>query len=235
LGHLYFLTNSLDESEECYRNAAALDRGQTSRVQLDLLHNLGVVYQARRDWTKAISHFEKALELARQLDYVEGEITIQVNLGYTHLLAKSASQALEFQNIAVGRAKIHGDTDLLLRALAGRGDTLKYLGQFDEANSDFQAAIEIIERVRQQLVDESNRISFFGAGKPALYNRIVLLFTYELHRLSDAFAYVERSRSRAFVDLLSTAMMNVSAEQTGTQIISSFDQVHRLLAFAANE
>ena len=49
---------------------------------------------------------------------------------------------------------------------------------------------------------EVDRISFFGAGKPTLYRRIVTLLVVDLYQLTEAFHYVERSRSRAFLDLL---------------------------------
>ncbi len=229
LGHLYFLTNALDESEACYRQAALLEPEQTSRVQVDLLHNLGVVYQARKDWARAISHFDQALEMARTLGYAIGEVTILINLGYTYLMAQSISQALGAQNEAVKLAKGYGDPDLLLRALAGRGDTLKRVGALDAARADYEEAIGIVERLRQVLVDESDRISFFGFGNPALYSRIVSLFAYQLHRPVDAFLYVERSRSRAFVDLLSSSLLNISADQASPQGMGSFEDVCSLL------
>ncbi len=80
------------------------------------------------------------------------------------------------------------------------GYAYERLNRRPEAIPQYKAAIELIERERSSLGSEGKRIEFL-LEKEIVYKRLVPLLI-EVGQLEEAWQYMERARSRAFVDLL---------------------------------
>ncbi|RJR21077.1 MAG: CHAT domain-containing protein [Desulfobacteraceae bacterium] len=87
------------------------------------------------------------------------------------------------------------------RAYESKGKKVKALEHYQEA-------IRIVERQRATIFTERERIAFFSA-KGELYDRIILLLV-DLSRPGEALEYLERSKSRAFLDLLGSRRIILS-------------------------
>jgi len=74
-------------------------------------------------------------------------------------------------------------------------------GKFDEAYHNYKKSIEVIENLRE-LVKLPERREGFLKNKIDVYTSMVML-CLKLKDVSKAFEYVERSKSRVFVDMLS--------------------------------
>ncbi len=85
---------------------------------------------------------------------------------------------------------------------AGRSETYRRSGNILNAVVDLKEAVTIIESVRRRLFQDTERLSFFGEGKGHIYARLIIMLHKELQQDADALNYVERSRSRAFLDVL---------------------------------
>ena len=86
-------------------------------------------------------------------------------------------------------------------------------GRLRDALTQYEEAIKIIERQRSTIFTENQRISFFAA-KQDLYSRSICLLT-RLKQPEKALEYVERSKSRAFVDVLGSTQLTLkTGEQT---------------------
>jgi len=93
------------------------------------------------------------------------------------------------------------------------GSGYEALGDHRKALTQYEEAIRIIERQRTTIYTEKQRISFFAA-KQALYRRIIALLA-TTGQAGKALEYVERSKSRAFVDLLGSSQLTLkSSAQT---------------------
>lgn len=112
---------------------------------------------------------------------------------------EEAAQTLD-QVIASPRLKDAGDLHWL--ALAERARVAERLGKPAEAVEFYRRAIEVIERQRSTLNTEASKIGFIG-DKQAVYGRIVASLVLQ-GRVAEAFDYVERSKSRALVDMLAS-------------------------------
>ena len=77
--------------------------------------------------------------------------------------------------------------------------------QPEKALAQYEEAARIIERQRTTIFTERQRISFFAA-KQELYDRIIRLLV-SLERPDEALQYVERAKSRAFVDVLGSSKL----------------------------
>lgn len=81
-----------------------------------------------------------------------------------------------------------------------RGNILKRQGRIDETLIAYRQAIETIEALRTTAEGEDVKIGLLGTTQQ-VYEAMVLL-CLEQGRTVDAFNYVERARSRAFLDTL---------------------------------
>lgn len=95
-------------------------------------------------------------------------------------------------------------------ALYDRGRLAERNGNRSKAIEFFEKAIEIIEFQRATINTEASKIGFVG-DKQAVYQYLVKVL-YEDGQYEKAFEYVERSKSRALVDLLATKKDFVARE-----------------------
>lgn len=92
--------------------------------------------------------------------------------------------------------------DIYWQVLFDRGRISEMEGQLAEAVQYFRQAIEVIEQQRSSINTEASKIGFVG-DKQAVYGRLIAVLI-EQGRTAEAFDYVERSKSRALVDMLAS-------------------------------
>ena len=102
--------------------------------------------------------------------------------------------------LAIPQIKDNGDIYWLI--LYDRGKIAEAEGNLKEAIDFYQKAIEVIERQRSSINTEASKIGFVGNKQQVYHALIAALFVTEQH--AKAFEYVERSKSRALVDLLAS-------------------------------
>jgi len=90
-----------------------------------------------------------------------------------------------------------------------RGQALQRQGRLDEAYAAYAQAIDSIEALGGATESEEIKISLLGTTQQ-IYEAMVLL-CLELGREAEAFHYVERARSRAFLDSLAKKAPELSA------------------------
>lgn len=112
-----------------------------------------------------------------------------------HAEAKAAFD----EALASPRVKDMGD--LYWVALFERGRIAETEKQFDLAATHYRQAVDIVELQRSSINTESSKIGFVG-DKQSLYARLIGILVAQ-GKLAEAFDYVERSKSRALVDMLS--------------------------------
>lgn len=84
--------------------------------------------------------------------------------------------------------------------LFDRGRIAEKEGNLKEAIEFYEKAVEIIEQQRSTISIEAGKIGFVG-DKQAVYHSLIAAL-YAGKQIAKAFEYVERSKSRALVDLL---------------------------------
>lgn len=113
----------------------------------------------------------------------------------------------------IKRAKEGYDKLLQVRQVADNGEIYWLLlfdrgriaageGDIEGAINFWKRAIEVIEQQRSSINTEANKIGFVG-DKQAVYGRLVALLLQQ-GRVAEGFGYVERSKSRALVDMLAS-------------------------------
>lgn len=103
---------------------------------------------------------------------------------------------------ALRNARIRDHGELYWITLFERGRIAEIDKNYNEAIEFYRRAIDVIELQRSSINTEANKIGFVG-DKQQVYARLVAGLV-ELGRASEAFGYVERSKSRALVDILAS-------------------------------
>jgi CHAT domain-containing protein/tetratricopeptide (TPR) repeat protein len=195
-----------------------IDAAATLFERLGLPNYLGFVY-----WQKGYIHhifgdelaaensYRRALPLAESPQF--GQLSLAMDiwwyLGVLYHTQGRWDAALEYYDHALSLATRLDRQHQLCRIHYRRGQAFQQQGRLAEALEAFQAAIDGIETLGSATQGEDVKISLFGTTQQ-LYEATVLLLL-ELGRPADAFHYVERARSRAFLDSLAKKSPELSA------------------------
>jgi tetratricopeptide (TPR) repeat protein len=99
-------------------------------------------------------------------------------------------------------------------SLLDRGKIAEAEGNLGEAIDFYQRAIEVIEQQRSTINTETSKIGYVG-DKQQVYHRMVVALVTD-RQPAKAFEYVERSKARALVDLLSSKQDFASGDHRPT-------------------
>lgn len=98
--------------------------------------------------------------------------------------------------------RVQGFGTIYWQALYGRGRASEKQGDLAAAIRDYQDAIAVIESQRRSIDTEAGRVSFVG-DKQNVYRDLIAILSKQ-GRDGEAFAYAERGKARALVDILAT-------------------------------
>jgi CHAT domain-containing protein len=149
---------------------------------------------------KEFLHYKCQFEVGR---------TAEAKAGYDSLLKKS---------------KIRDNGDIYWMILYDRGRIAEQEGDLKGAVGYYRQAVEVIEQQRSTINTETSKIGFVG-DKQAVYRQLVAALFAD-RQYDAAFEYVERSKSRALVDML-------AAKQDFAVTSGDPDKVKDLLAMAS--
>ncbi|MEM7670779.1 MAG: hypothetical protein AAF317_16880, partial [Pseudomonadota bacterium] len=143
-----------------------------------------------------------------------GLVTIEATWAQALLESGDARGAADVADKATSFAIAEGQTDMLWQLQALRGEALQALGRDNDAERAFRAAQAAIDSVSGSLASDASKRQF-GVGKEEITRRLV---AYDLERddLAQAYADLERARSRAFVDMLGS--LRLSSGRGGAQV-----------------
>jgi tetratricopeptide (TPR) repeat protein len=173
---------------------------------------LANVYYAQGNYHQAISTYEKALDGSRQIGDRRNECTWLNNLGqsYRSLARKQLNvnkraiylqKAKEFfqKSITLAHEISFSDSEMIGQTNLGHIH-VSDLEDYESGHVCYKNAIEILEKTRGMLVEESHRIGFFGQALDA-YNGLIALYLAQAN-WQDAWTTIEKARSRTLVEQL---------------------------------
>jgi CHAT domain-containing protein len=159
------------------------------------------LFLLRNGWpAQAWSWLQDAAKLHAELGMVDELVQDRINEGNACRKLELLDQAREAFENAYEIASEHGLTDSEWLAAAGLGDLELSLDEIKAARKHFEAAVAAIEAQRALLLTEPRKINFF-ITKEHVYKRLIQVLLAQ-DRKDLAFLAVERSRSRALLDLM---------------------------------
>ena len=167
--------------------------------ELSCYTNLGNAYHSLGDYGKAIEYHEKSLEIAKEIGDRAGESRCYANLGIAYNILGDFRKAIEYHEKSLEIAKETGDIDL--ERLGNLNLCRVYYESKPELAYNYcKHSIELSEMISGRLVEEEHKIGFYAQASDAYQLMVPLCLKSKNGK--EAFEYTEKSKSRAFLDLL---------------------------------
>jgi CHAT domain-containing protein/tetratricopeptide (TPR) repeat protein len=173
--------------------------------------NLGTAYHSLGDSKRAIEYYEKAVQLAKEIGYRAGESICYLNLGSAYYDLGDFSRAIEYYGNALGIAELLGKVDYE-RDITFNLGYLYYESNPELAYKYCRRSIELSEIIGAKLVEEQYIIGFHGQTSNVYQTMVPLCL--KLKRETEAFENTERSKSRAFLEVLASTKIKPTVELT---------------------
>jgi len=174
------------------------------------LSNIGIVYLEKGQFEEALSQYEESLKIQREIGDVEGEGATLENVGTVYWNLGKYERALSAYEEALKIQREIGDLDGIYGSSWGMGNSYRNLKKYTEAIDSYIMAIDTLEQIRGDITTEEYKTSFME-NKMEVYEELIELLM-EMEREEEAYDYMERARSRAFLDMLATRSFALEGE-----------------------
>jgi CHAT domain-containing protein/tetratricopeptide (TPR) repeat protein len=162
----------------------------------------GMLHHALGHESQSEMWYRRSLEISQVPEHSNTAVTMDawLLLGLLYQTQGQWPQALDAIESAARLARDLRNTHSTALTHFRRGDIYKAWGRSDAAIEEYQEAIVLLETMRGAAAVEDVKLGLLGATQQ-IYEAMVLL-CLDLGRPAEAFHYVERARSRAFLDTL---------------------------------
>ena len=220
LGLIYRQQGDHATALDYFQQAKTLDESLKSQWGLGYDHrNIGISLLALERLEEAESHFLKAEQISADIHNVINWVKALLELGNVNTALLRPDKALDYFERAHELSRRYGIKEVEWRAAAGKATLLREQGKHADALAWFTKGVEVVEGMRAALKIDELRNSF-QTNKLDLYRDIITLLI-AMNRTDDAFNFLERSRSRSFIDLLGNQKLefkNQEDQETWTRI-----------------
>lgn len=192
-----------DEAKECLLWSLSLSRNELNNKTLQglILTNLSHIYWSLSESEKARDCLENALDLSKQMNDKSTEANILASMAILDLEAlnceearRHAESALEIST-RIYNPSVQSDANFIL----GTIEDCTYNNP-EKAYEFYKKALSISETLRNNLMLDDFKISFFE-NYVSVYQQMISL-CIRMDKTEEAFTYIEKSKSRALVDML---------------------------------
>jgi CHAT domain-containing protein/Flp pilus assembly protein TadD len=178
------------------------------------LSNIGGVYKDKGEKQKALDYYQQSLPLARAIEDRNGEARTLNNIGTVYDDLNEKQKATEYFNQALPLYRAVGNRSGEAGALYNLASLAHKSGNLAESLTNIEAAITIVESLRNKIVSRELRTSYFATVQK--YYEFYIELLMQLHKqkptenyVGKAFQASERARARGLLELLSEANVNI--------------------------
>ncbi|MDD8021408.1 MAG: CHAT domain-containing protein, partial [Acidobacteriota bacterium] len=182
--------------------------------QVAVLNNIGSLKAHLDENLNALYYLNKARSLAERIKLNSYLVSIYTNIGIIYARQGDYQNSSLYYDKAIDLALSENENRTLWESYLEKGNLLKKQGKLAEAQFYYLNSINIIEGFRSKLSMEEDKASFLGSDKrlDAYHNLIDLLFNLNKEKedrtfLAQAFNYMERAKSRAFLDSIESSSL----------------------------
>ena len=236
LGLVYRQRGDLQKSLTFFEEAKTIDERLNSRWGLGYDHrNIGISQLKLGKLQEAEGNFLLAEEHSAAIKNVINQAKAVLELGNVNRDMQKNEKAASYYDHAYELATTYGIKEVQWRAAEGAAALKWRDGSHDAALRWYAEAVTIVEGMRAELKIDSLRNSY-QVNKQDLYRDLITLLV-ELGKPEEAFNYLERSRSRSFIDLLGNQKLplkNPDDEQSVEQLADLQRRIEALTAEIAS-
>jgi len=227
LGAIQAEQGNYDAAVQYYERTLVLARELRDRtLEAKLFNNLGSAAHAQKKFDDALRHYRQGFQIARKIESSELEGTFLIGIGTIYALQGNRDRAIQLQEASLAIARRFNDRHQEIIALINLGYTFWEADDLAAAEKVLKQAANVAESLRVDL-DDSAKVSIFDTQNQ-LYSLLQQVLVAQ-NRPEAALEVAERSRARAFVELLAQRQAAQSERQT-----SHSDRIDRLPPFPSN-
>lgn len=207
--------HDLKTALEDYKQALQIFQQLGDRVREGVaLNNIGNAYNRGKDFGAALDYFGRALAVRRETKNQQGEAATLNNIGTVYLATGEYRKALDYftQSNAIVHAVGYRRGEAL--TLYWMAHALDGLGGTPDATDRMEECIRILESVRNDLVGEEDRATYFASNEE--YYKFYVGLLMKLQRQDSSRGYgaaalqaSERAHARILLDQLNEARVNL--------------------------
>ena len=165
--------------------------------------HLGSSYHNMSNYEKAIFYHEEALNIAKDIDDRKGESNCYLNLGLVYFDISNYEKAKSCFFKALDIYKQNDDKYSEYLSRYHLGNLLMTTNELNEAYHQIKKSIVLNEYIGTNILINQNKVDYYALTSN-VYSLMIDVCIKLLKRV-EAFEYVERSKSKAFLDLMSTS------------------------------
>jgi CHAT domain-containing protein len=209
MGMICVRENDLNQAYEYFLQASSIDSSIGFRRGLAYdYRNLGTLIVRLGRSEEGISLLDNGLRLSREIGDRRNEVHAYYGLGQAYRINGDMKSALAVLDSGAVSAAGLNIPELLWRIYRLRAGVLKDTGRDSEALIDYKKAIEVVEGLRAELKVEAFKQGFLD-DKMDLYVDVIS-HLLEMGKNEEALGFVERAKSRSFIDLLGNKRLVLS-------------------------
>jgi len=207
VGAVYQMMDDFGQAREYYQRALALaEKTSSQRIQDFLRANIAALQLQQGEFANSAATLEQVI--ARQLDAYGSQRYGQLSIAYLKMGRRedalaAAQRALD----ACGQQQAD-----CVNALADRAAAHAALEHYSAALADLQTALDAIEDLRMKLVPTDFFKQDFHHVQEHIYSQTIAL-EFQQRREAAAVETAELARARAFIDLLASRNVKLSADK----------------------
>ncbi|MEH1861458.1 MAG: CHAT domain-containing protein [Nostoc sp.] len=181
------------------------------------LRALSTAYEGAGDYQNALDTNKQHLLLSQQLGDVSSQANAYQIRGKIYISMKQPQQAIEAYNQELKLGQQIGDTSEQTHPLYKIAIIERDRGNLNQAKTNIEAAINIIENTRNKVNSDDLRTFYFATVQD--YYKFYIDLLMQLHKKDPSKGYnalalhiSERSRARVLVELLKESNVNLSKD-----------------------
>ncbi len=234
IGKSYSDLGDKQQALKFYNQALPLSRSVDDKSgEATNLLNIGQSYSDLGDKQQALKFFNQALILYQEVEGKNGEAVTLLNIGTIYYSLEDKQQALKFYNQALPLLQEAGDKATQATNLSHIAKVYRDNGNLKTALTNSQAAINIIEELRTNVVSEDLRTSYFATVQNIYKLYIDILM--QLHKQNPSEGYdalalnaSEKSRARGLLELLTEANADIR-KGANPQLLAEESRLQQLI------
>jgi len=215
VGNMYDALKRKDEALRSYEAALALSRILAdTRMQAYSLNFIGEIRESVGNLNEALSYYQRALSLSRRSEDKRGEASVRNHIGHVYERVGLKKLALHHYKSALALHLVTRDRQGEAWTRYLMAEVYRNCGELDQAKSQIEPALKIIESLRTGVGSHELRVSYFASVQEyySLYIDILMQIreTRPAERLeAAAFEASGRARARNLLDLLVEAKADI--------------------------
>lgn len=202
VGEIYASTGNYNAALKIFKEEFRLGEEIKDPIKLAASqYQIGVTYAKLGDYDQALTNYKSALALwsAAEIKLWMGKCYLMIGSAEFH--KKELAKADDDFNKSIALLKETGSQDELWRAIYNKSLVNRERGNLTEAVTSMKEAVDVLDRVRSEVLLPEQKWMFLEDRLDVYEDLIGLLINSK--NIADAFDYAERSKARAFLDLLS--------------------------------